>query len=942
MATKTVSFLKSRYLSLHPNLNREIFVRNLLLPGLKKQGRLGLGSPGVELPTGEFITLGEAKDLIFDFLINDANLGERDQKALRGVLSHTSFVDLADSYLNREVTEPKTLGATITPDQVEALQSSKVKPTVNHAAQFSSDQTIRDYNALYQKILLYSGSGNSAQILARLFPAGVSSATNISQVAMAQVITSNLVRLREAAQVSDNPEVQNHAVAQEFSRILSNHPEIEGYRNFLGNRAIQATLHGYVDSIAEQAIRENPSALQDLDRLQLSYGQKLKTYLLNESELHSQIYNQLPLIRDNERLTLTAQILREITKGSRDGISIQNAVKNLGLDATTQAQVTQSLEGAGLKVSLNYYQGRIRVMLDSHELTNGELKLLKKGINPFLTTSNPHSDKLVGKENQILSEYNSKTNKQFVTLREAYLFEKEKANSDPLFLIHARDILNRQSYYDSLTPKERRQVESTRFGRWVSNTTSRIRNAQDKLTDSVFDLVDTVTGKKWLYKQWDKVDAFAAKIYIPGTKIPLFRINSWVASQLESWKKVKAKQFITHSSSWNGSFGKWFHRRAKDYELGGFTVRGMAQVGIHRAWSNFAYKASGKIVKGGLIASERTLRRLLIKVGGKALAKLTFEAVATLSGIFTAVGIVLIIKDVLDLVGGAVKWGWEQLKKVFGGAEGALAAVITGATVWLAGAWTIGTTFLLGLFSSFILPGVVGAGWAIGIALGAMYLFTHQGGDGFNMSIHLDSGISSLVSSVICDQSKQTTSSATANVALCIADIVNNCPGLNPITVSKLSSSSWQCLVGGLVFKNAITELEKSAHVSNGGGTPGNVQCVGLSAASAADGDGAFSVGQINACQYAHNTPNGYHYLTGCPNMQPGDQFIMAANDCSGYGGNKVGHIGVVIDPSGGEKFTCVDANYSFAGNGVQPGEIRGPDKCYFAKSEISGCLRKI
>ena len=152
------------------------------------------------------------------------------------------------------------------------------------------------------------------------------------------------------------------------------------------------------------------------------------------------------------------------------------------------------------------------------------------------------------------------------------------------------------------------------------------------------------------------------------------------------------------------------------------------------------------------------------------------------------------------------------------------------------------------------------------------------------------------------------------------------------MTESVVKSQSWQCFAGGLAFKGALAQLEQSSHVKNGASaSQGNVQCVGLSAASAADGDGAFHR-QTNACLYATDVPPGYKYISGCSGMQPGDHFIMGAERC----GATVGHIGVIIQPDGGAGFTCVDANF------LVPGQIRGPESCHFANSQISGCLRKM
>lgn len=225
-------------------------------------------------------------------------------------------------------------------------------------------------------------------------------------------------------------------------------------------------------------------------------------------------------------------------------------------------------------------------------------------------------------------------------------------------------------------------------------------------------------------------------------------------------------------------------------------------------------------------------------------------------------------------------------------------------------------------------------GLAGAVALGAVAFFSILWYGLISPTFQLDSGtaLQQVAISLLCNSSgAEKGSSATANVALCIAEIASKCEGVNPMTKEVVNSSKWQCLVAGLVFGEATSELAKSANSQNW------LQCVGLSAASAAGGGGAFSTGQRNACSYANiNKPSGYQYLPGCPNMQPGDHFIMGADNCVSSGGSTVGHIGVVIKPEDGQKFTCVDANYG------TDGLIRGPETCFFAKSEISGCLRKM
>jgi hypothetical protein len=752
MASKTISFKNSTYYAASHAVDERLITK-YLLPQLKKQGKIAKGSKGIELPVGtneepEYLAFSEARDLVLDYLIDKANLLTPDQNILKNTKSYAEFSDLASGFIKREVTTPRALATTVNPGRLTTLQDSKKSLAINDTSHFSSDQTIKDYNALYFRILQYSQSGNSAQILNRLFPGGIGAITDIKQVAFAQAIVANITQLHQAASVEKNPETRGFVVAREFSEILSNYPDLEGYRNFLGSSAIQRNLSQYVDAVANQAMGDDLTILEKFSQTQRDYGKKLNHYLLNESELTSQIFAALPPMSDADRRTITDQILRESVKNSLDSRGLDQIVGKLKLNQEDQTKIIHALKERGVDFSLDYHQDKIRFLTDSQYLTPAEKRLLNQGINPFLTTINPNSKLLIDKEQQILAAYNAKSinaGHQFVTLQEAYAHESKADNPDLLFLGGARDLLNRQRYFSSLTPRELARIRSTNFSRSISNTVSRLRDVQEKFVDGVFDLKDTVTGKKWLYAQWEKWDVIAASVTVPGTNIPLFRINSWVISQFESWKKAKTISLVSSSSKWTSSFGKFSHARIKDYQLGGYSLKGATFVGFNRAWSGFAYKASGKIIKGGSVFAGRTAQRLLIKIGGKALAKAGVELIATISGVFTAVGIILIAKDILDFAGGILKWGWEQLKKIFPTTEGAAAAVITGATVWIAGAWAAGTAYIVGLFAPVVIPVVVTIVAVFSIGFGSLYLFTHQGGDGFDMSIRLDGGIATLL-----------------------------------------------------------------------------------------------------------------------------------------------------------------------------------------------------
>lgn len=435
-------------------------------------------------------------------------------------------------------------------------------------------------------------------------------------------------------------------------------------------------------------------------------------------------------------------------------------------------------------------------------------------------------------------------------------------------------------------------------------------------------------------------------IFTPGEfiGIQMGKIQSRIALGVFKWstKIARSNSFFAGAFRQVSEFSKIFYKSGGDWGTSSFHF-------VEKKWGNFLEWGAKKAGFEGFQGVKATIGTAAWNVFSKAapgfaekLASGGFgKLIASLvAGELTA-GTSLLIQ-----VGLMVVWeGLKKFKKFLTDSEyrnrfisEKLPLLLTGASIGISalpaaivGGLIAGGSAIMGaigaiissLFSSVFLPALI----AVGAIIGGIFLLFQV----FNITIDIDSGISSLVASVICDQSKQTSSNKTANVALCIAEIANNCPGLNPVTESKLKSPSWQCLVGGLLFKNALAELEKSAHVKNStSASEGNLQCVGLSAAAAADGDGSFSVGQINACMYATSVPQGYRYLPGCPNMQPGDHFIMGVENCT------VGHIGVVITPQEGVGFTCVDAN------AAGPGIIQGPDKCKYAKSQISGCLRKM
>lgn len=954
-----IHFGQSSYFKANHGVDR-YFLETYLLPGLEEQGVIASGSRGIELPVGEnqepeYITLPEAKALVLDWLEQSNNLLETDKKKLERIRSYEQFATLASNIYQAKVKDPNKLATAARLQNIADLREKNKIGASTATPHYDPGKVIDDYNKLYLKLLSSSRVGIPHNLLQQLVSGGIpSGAGDMSERALASVISAHLPRLYSAGSVGSSEEARNYAVVNELSNIIrSSYPEMTGLLNVLGDPNTAANLREITTRLARDF--ESTSTLESYEKIQAQAVSASDNYLLNQKELGTQIYNSFPEMSAADRNSLTSAILSEMVSSSTrpltTGEILNRVSQKLNIPDAQFRAIQTSLAESGVSVSLEYRQNEIAMMVGNRHLTGGERNLLSKGINPFLTHAS--QEKLISLESKLLSEYNaiSGHDKRYTSLQEAYLNEQQSPNPNFSFLERSRAHFDQRGAYDNLSLSDRALVRRTRFGRWVTDVRSRAYETQAKFFDKWIDIEETITGKKLFNKLYDQWDTFAEGFTIPGTKIPFFRIVPWLSDRWDEWKKINTLKVLARTSQSTSWVGKTIHWTAKHYELGGFTTNGAIYHFTTEQWGkvvkwSLARTGMTGVVKYAGISATRTATRLLLKIGGRTLARFGAKAVGAVLTAATAIGsVVFAIGMIIDFI----SMGLEFIKEFFRNSQFRKTIMGWGAAITaFVASINIGAIFVgIGAALSSVLPIMFAEGLAIlliALAIVGVTIFTvPQIQNEIKNTFNLDSGISSLVASVICDQSTLANPSATANVALCIAELAYKCPGVNPMTESAVGSQSWQCFVGGLVFKKAVTELEISSHISNGATGPGNVQCVGLSVASAADGDGSFSTGQRHACSYATiNKPSGYTYLPGCPGVQSGDHFIMGVEKCVSTGGTTVGHIGVVIEADGGVGFSCVDANYSFAGNGIQPGEIRGPDKCHFAISEISGCLRKI
>lgn len=924
-----IHFGQSTYFKVNKGIDR-YFLENYLLPGLEAQAVISGSSRGIELPVGEnqepeFISLEEAKALVLDWLEQTHNLLEGDKKKLARLNNYKQFANLASNLYQARVQDPNKLITASRLQNIADLRAAKKLSAVNSTPHYDPGKVIDDYNKTYLKLLAHSRIGIPQDLLRQVVSGGIpSGAGNLRADALASVISANLPQLYAAGSLGSNPETQDYAVAKELANIISSsYPEMTGVLNILGDPKTATTIREITTRLAKEI--EPDTNLLEYEHLRTQAIKAADSYLLNQAELTAQISHSLGSMSETDRQKLTKAIISEMvasaTKPLTSSEILEKVAQKLNIPDSQLASIQVSLENLGLHVSLEHRQNELALMVNERHLTRGEYNLLSKGINPFLVHSSP--EKLALSESKLLSEYNSQPGqaKQFTTLREAYLNERESTSPNSLFLDRARSHFDQLDAYKDLSLSDRALVRRTKFGRWITDTRSRLYETQAKFFDKWVDIEETITGKKWLHKQLDAWDKFAASFTIPGTKIPLFRLAPWLADRFDEWKKVSTANILKRTTGSKNWISQSIHWVAKHYELGGYTTSGATAHFAHAQWGKFVKWGLAKtgmtgVVKYAGVSASRTATRLLLKIGGKALAKLGTKALGALITAATTVGTVIFaIGMVFDLI----SLGWEFLKELARNSK--LRQTVVG---W---GLAIGAFFTV----TRIAPFFTGLGLALGAMIAASFQFlllafailgivlfvAPQIQNNIKNTFRLDSAPGRLITSILCDNDGGGGNPA-INTAVCIVQILTDC-GLNPLLAGNANTPAWQCALASLVAADAMEVLKESATKYEG------VQCVGF--VRAVDvATGGPGVGWGNANTLGTLVPSGYTFASGIGSCAPGDIFVDTGGD--------VGHTGIFIS-NDGPYIKCADAN------GAGLGVVRGPDSCVWDSSKIAGCLKK-
>lgn len=958
MATSANITPKYQYLRSH-SVN-QVLIERILLPGLANQGKFAGASRGIELPaeegqTAQFLPLSEAAILVISWLESHRNLETSESKRLESIATNmannkdsfsTLTTILHNAYYER-VAAPETNFTTTVRTNVEAYRASQQQDQYASVG-YNPGNIIDSYNKTYQEVnkLFLSGAPKSA--IASLLPIDRNSKTPIAtQKVLASIIAANLDRFTSARDLhlgksSDTASLQAHSVTQELEKIIKS-----GYRdntdllNFTGDSDFQKGFLQTINSTANAYVGGD-GKLDRLDKYRkerLAAAQALPLVVPSILEIESSLLTIFTnaKISSSESRSLTSTILKEINRSalkSPDATSIVNSALNrLNVDQNHRQLITNALNTPQFKLAVSYHAQKLASSTITHEPNRYDRRLIKSGVNPqhTLFTSQELRNRIQTLlPPQPLPESNFDLEQ---LVYQKYLQERGSGSQSSLANT-LKDWLDSAHTTFRLDPSGEKLASRSRLEHSFTNSFSRQRHAGYQLQNKLYKIEQNLPWNKGLKKLASAYDKIAESAVVPlpftkgKVKIPLFRIVPWAVNGWHNYKKATAIRWLKGLRGTKSGVRKFAQFNLRHYLKGGVSFGGMFNSASREVWSKRIAKPMAKwankrfqsgVFKYATKSVGRTGTRFLLRVGGKALARFGSKAVLALASfagaVTTVIGAISVVAIVVDLVVLVKDFAKEFIKNAdFRGKALKFGAFIGGlvSLTWLA---PLGV-FLAGV-AGLMLQTLLLAG---GVALGLLAFFTIFFNIFTKLPMDIDSAPGQLLASIICDKSDGGTGNPTAEAAICIAQVLNEC-GLNPLKKGNTGGTGWKCALASFLADQTMQELKYSADAYGG------LQCVGLIAAANVESTGTDS-SFSHAKLLGEIVPKGYRFAAGAGSCKTGDFFVDT--------GGAWGHTGVVINPDAGAFITCVDAN------AVGSGVIRDEKTCRYPKGKIAGCLKKL
>ncbi|MFH1244554.1 MAG: hypothetical protein V1487_03220 [bacterium] len=923
------------------------------LLGELDQVRVPAAGATIPLPAGDdsqFLPITDALEIIADWGESHNFLYEADLAFLRNNnIPLKKRLNRVSNAFKLRVKDSNKLVTASRIELVEKYRADKLLNQVPKTAKFDPLQAITDYNKALLHFRSYLQHNRAQGLLAQLVPDDLSKIDprRLIRKEVEDFILDNLSELRTAAATAPNdPTLQAAKVAQKFDELLhSTRPDLSTLSLSLRDPhklPLLATL--VTDIVSANQLDGNQVSLLELADRKNRAALAMDLLLPSKSQLASAMSSHLTLSMSKEdKGVLTQTILRQLVKDSYSTtpisatILITNAAKSLNLsDATTQQLITE-LGNTPIAVALEHRFAETRVNLLSLRLNPLERQLLARGIDFTSTPTDPtaHQQSIA----QFIQSYNQSRPDQVPAATLADVYNQESSSPTPNYnhLLHARQFLD-QNYFLPLTSSaDRRLVNASHVGRQLSAWSDKIHEQEARFYDKWFEFTENLPWKKAIRKGFAWYDGLAEKailkIKIGGKEhqIPLLNLTGWAFDSWHNFKKGWVHKQLIRLRGTTSIFGKFsqtiFRNYAKgDYTLGGMFYSGAREiVGRSLNWlaQKAGYATAQKFGQAALGKAAELGSKLLLKLGGQALLKLgvgaTTKLIGALVGIISGIGSVLGIVSAALFVVDILKAGFQFFKEFFTNLNFRQQIIKIGA--WIAGIGATIATIPLGLmlaiiFGSLLSLALLAFAWAGGLLAGFALLY--------HLSVQtipgLDSKVTQIFTSIVCDQNNESGGNPTASCASCLVKYLTECYG-QEVTSSDFQTNSVSCLIAKTIAPDVAEIIEQSANSFT------YLQCVGFVQASIACGGGSL-VGN-NACGYIGGSPAGWKYVAGTSGIKSGNPCMLASSGTCSDGAP--GHIFIVGEENCGDVVCALDANQVCSG--CVSADSRIPI------SQVAGCL---
>ncbi len=736
----------------------QAFIENVLLPGLAAQTKFTGGAIGIELPHGdntkpediEYIPIKEAAEIAIDWFGEHKNLESSEERSLERLLGNASYRQIADILqlvLRSRVDDPqKLLRARLTQNVAELKHIQELeKIEAKSSSQYHPATDLRQFYKLQLEVSRLAAMGVPANYLAQLLPASLVKNIDptLTQRSFLNILTNHPELLQQVKIDYGDDDINKANLTRSLEKIVRQYPEYSGLLNFTAMDEFRDALYLAAKKVNQKLDEENISLNSYADaKIRASYA--LPHLLPHQSELYNQLKSLKTFTDPTSQEAFARTTLNLLVATANQPLTGDDLLrlvgKKLNLTNDQLTSIQNEVHLSGLLPALEVVQNSAYFDLTARRLTSSEKWLQARGINP--THINDDLPSILGEAQKILSEPGLTPQDARLKIQRLYEHELSSSNPSQVELFRLRSWLDRHDTLSFLELPQNSQLKRlasrSRFERGLTDFANRLRSLETKFYNKWFEINEklpwNVVSRK-LFEWYDK-KAEEWVLAIPlgkGKKLnlPIFNFGNFVLDQWDKFKISSTSKAVKYVSGKNWGAFEGFRKTIvlalREYRLGGHTTSGAIFHYTHKLWGKTLTWAAAKAGLPSLAKYPASwAARVLIKIGGKSLAKVGVKAITAIAAAATAIGSVLSVVMAIGLVFDLLKMGYDFVKRFFNDIE--FRKLVTKISLGIAAISTFVNSLRFGSVI-FALLGTLAVGlltaamWAVGLVIGVGLIY---------------------------------------------------------------------------------------------------------------------------------------------------------------------------------------------------------------------------